>query len=359
MTVKNKVFIIAEIGVNHNGSVQLACELIDAATKAGADAVKFQAFRAQELTVPSAPKAAYQKITTGNDESQMGMLQRLQLKESDFSLIARHCQEKHIEFLCSPFDLDSLTMLLKLGIRRIKLGSGEITNAPLLLEIGRSKLPVLLSTGMSFMGEVEEALGVLAYGATYSNYPTRKKFLEAFLSDEGQKYIKAKVILLHCTTEYPAPFEEVNLSAMDTMQKAFLTEVGFSDHTTGIAASLAAAARGACCIEKHFTLDRDLPGPDHQASLMPMEFAKMVEGVRAIETALGTGIKVPSPAEQQNRLLARRCIVASRNIRKGESFSLENITCKRPGTGLSPMEYWSVLGRLAHRDYEIDEEIEG
>jgi N-acetylneuraminate synthase len=355
--VVKKIFIIAEVGVNHNGSLDRALQLVDAAADAGADAVKFQTFKAENLVSQSAPKARYQMLTTEAQESQFAMLKKLELDENAHTTLIRHCKERGIAFLSTPFDLDSLAMLTqRFGISLLKLSSGDITNAPLLVQSARSGKPIILSTGMSSLGEIERALGVLAFGYINGNAtPSLAAFEHAYRSDEGRRVLQEKVTLLHCTTEYPAPFDEVNLNAMATMRTAFGVEVGYSDHTVGIAIPVAAAALGACVIEKHFTLDRTLPGPDHKASLEPRELMQMVRAVREVELALGSSIKLPTASELQNRIIARKSIVASRPIHKGELFSLENITCKRPGGGVDPIEYWNWLGQVALRDYAEDE----
>jgi len=306
------VYIIAEAGVNHNGSLDMALQLVDAAASTGADAVKFQTFRADRLVKRDAPKAEYQKQTTGTDESQYEMLQRLELpREAHFALLDR-CAARGIDFLSTPFDEESLDFLAdELGLKTIKLGSGEVTNGPLLLRAARKGVSVILSTGMSTLGEVETALSCLAFGYTkVDESPSLEAFLATYASDEGREALSRRVTLLHCTTEYPAPFEDVNLRSMLTMERAFALPVGYSDHTEGIAVSVAAVALGASVIEKHFTLDRALPGPDHRASLEPGKLAEMVRSVRQVESALGSGLKAPSPSERMNRKIVRKSLVA-------------------------------------------------
>ncbi|HEY9070162.1 MAG TPA: N-acetylneuraminate synthase [Candidatus Ozemobacteraceae bacterium] len=350
--------IIAEAGVNHNGSPDLALELVEIAARAGADIVKFQTFRAERVISRFAPKAEYQTKTTDARESQLEMVRKLEIDEETHQRLITRCRELGIEFLSTPFDRESVDLLVRLGVKRLKVPSGEITNGPLLLHIARTGLPVILSTGMSTMQEVEEALGVLAFGyAGRRETPSRALFRDAFGTGAGQAHLQAKVTLLHCTTEYPAPFDDVNLCAMDTLRDAFGLPVGLSDHTTGIAVPLAAVARGASVIEKHFTLDKTLPGPDHKASLEPQELTAMVAGIRQIERALGTGLKQPAPSERKNLGIARKSLVAAIPIKAGEPFTPENLTAKRPGTGISPMDYWSCLGHKAHHDYEVDEPI--
>ena len=332
--MKKRILIIAEAGVNHNGSLDLACKLVDKAWEAGADVVKFQTAKVENLVSVHAEKAEYQKIFTGTGESQLEMLKKLLLSYEDFVLLKKYCDRKGIQFLSTPFDLDSIHFLEKLGCSFWKVPSGEITNYPYLLEIAGTGKPVIMSTGMASMKEVEEAVALLRHG--------------------GCSDLK----LLHCTTEYPAPYKDVNLKAMLVLKERFGVEVGYSDHTPGIEIPVAAAALGACVIEKHFTLDRNMEGPDHKASLEPGELAAMVQAVRNVETAMGNGEKAPSQAEVQNITAARKSIVAKRNIRQGEIFTTENITTKRPGNGITPMLWKQVLGTPAVRDFEEDELIE-
>ncbi|ALG67633.1 N-acetylneuraminate synthase [Beggiatoa leptomitoformis] len=353
-------YIIAEAGVNHNGSLEMALRLIDVAVDAGADAVKFQTFKAEKIVTQSAPKAEYQQQTTDANESQFAMIKKLELSEADHLQLLQYCQKVGIAFLSTPFDEDSIDFLVnQLGLSSLKMASGEITNAPLLLKAARTQCPVILSTGMSTLGDVETALSVLAFGYTQPMgiEPNLTRFMQAYHSPTGQAVLQEKVILLHCTTEYPAPVDQVNLYAMDTLQAAFGLPVGLSDHTEGIVIPLAAVARGACVIEKHFTLDRQLPGPDHRASLEPAELKAMVQGIRQIEQAFGHSIKKPSVSEQANREIARKSLTATRNIKQGEAFTTENLTIKRPGTGISPLFYWNWLHKTAERDYVADELI--
>ena len=352
----NRVFIIAEAGVNHNGSLDLAKKLVKAAAAAGADAVKFQTFKAENLASTRAGKAEYQKRTTDGAESQVDMLRKLELNEAAHLELMDKCRKRNIEFLSTPFDLESLELLVRLGVNRLKVPSGEITNGPLLLACARSGLPLILSTGMADLDDVRAALGVLALGLT-GGEPGPGAFEAALASEAGKKALAEKVILLHCTTEYPAPLEDVNLRAMATMAEAFGLPVGYSDHTEGVSVPTAAAALGACCVEKHFTLDRTLPGPDHKASLEPEDLARMVRSIRAVEKALGSAEKSPAPSERKNMPIARKSLVAARPIAKGEPFTPENLTAKRPGTGVSPLRYWEYLGRVADRDYAADEVI--
>lgn len=352
--------IIAEAGVNHNGSIDMAMSLVDAAAAAGADIVKFQTFKAEAVVSRFAPKAEYQVDTTGSDESQLDMVRRLELSPEDHWRLMRHCESRCIGFLSTPFDTASARFLVKeLGLGQLKIPSGEITNAPLLLDMARMNRPVILSTGMSTLGEIEEALGVLAFGyMNTSMQPSREAFRQAYVSDDGQMALCGQIILLHCTTEYPAPYPEANLAAMDTLRHAFGLPVGFSDHTEGIAIPIAAVARGAVVVEKHFSLDRTLPGPDHRASLEPAELAAMVSSIRQVEAAIGDGIKRPSASELKNAPIARRRLVAARQIKEGEILSEGNLASKRPGNGISPMEFWTWRGRQASRDFAEDEPIE-
>jgi len=328
--------IIAEAGVNHNGNLLLAKQLVDAAADAGADVVKFQTFQAVHLATSQAERASYQKKAMGDDLSQLQMLQRLELKTEYYDELIDYCQQKQIEFLSTPFDLNSIELLQALNLQRWKIPSGEITNLPYLRKIGSLNMPVIVSTGMSTLSDIEAAL----------------------LALEMSGLSRDQITLLHCTTEYPAPPYEVNLRAMQTMSQAFGVDVGYSDHTEGVAVPIAAAAMGAKVIEKHITLDKTLPGPDHQASLEPDEFSCMVNGIRTIEQALGSGIKTPTASEISNLPVVRKSIVASRPIRAGELFTGDNLTTKRPGTGISPMHWDDWIGRHASRDFSPDELIQ-
>lgn len=354
------VFIIAEAGVNHNGSLDLAFQLIDAASNAGADAVKFQTFNAALLASKVAGKAAYQIRNSQGVESQYEMLKKLELDEKSHEILIRHSKKRKIEFLSTPFDSVSLDLLAsKFDLSLIKVSSGDITNAPFLLDIARSGKPVILSTGMSTLGEIEQALGVLAFGYTAmpEQSPSIKAFEEAYCSTCGRQALSSYVTLLHCTSEYPAPVADVNLRAMETMSKAFSLPIGYSDHTDGIAVSIAAVALGATVIEKHFTLDRTLPGPDHKASLEPSELRAMVQSIRNVELALGSYVKHPSPIELENRRVGRKSLVASDWIMKGQQFTGKLISVKRPGTGVSPMHYWEWLEKTADRDFMPDDVV--
>lgn len=330
------VLVIAEAGVNHNGSLELAKSLVDAAAEAGADFVKFQTFKAKSLVTSSAPKADYQVKNAGADESQFEMIRRLELSEQMHEELWDYCEEKNIGFLSTGFDTSSIDYLKSLGIDLFKVPSGELTNLPFLRHIGALNRNVILSTGMACLGEIEQAIDAVEKAGTPRN----------------------KITVLHCTTEYPTPMEDVNLRAMQNIGAALGVRIGYSDHTPGIEVPIAAVALGATVIEKHFTLDRTLPGPDHLASLEPDELRAMVAGIRNIEVALGDGIKKPSASELKNKPIARKSLVAAKNIEAGELFSPDNLTAKRPGTGLSPMNWDEVIGRPAPRGFSEDELIE-
>lgn len=330
------VRIIAEAGVNHNGSLNTALQLVDAAAEAGADFVKFQTFKAENLVTREASKAEYQKKNTdGGDDSQLFMLKKLELSEDDHNAIIERCKERNIKFLSTAFDLESIDFLHSLGLDIWKIPSGEITNYPFLRKIAGFNEEVIMSTGMCDADDVRAALNALA--------------------EHGQDL--NKVTLLHCTTQYPTPMEDVNLRAMITLRK-FAEHVGYSDHTPGIEIPVAAVALGASVIEKHFTLSREMAGPDHKASLEPSELKDMVRAIRNVEKALGDGVKQVAESEKANRSVARKSIVASRKIRKGETFNEDNIAAKRPGNGISPMLWNEICGKTAIRDFEKDEQIE-
>jgi N,N'-diacetyllegionaminate synthase len=334
--MKKSILIIAEAGVNHNGDIVLAKQLVDVAADAGADIVKFQTFNADRLSTQQAKKADYQSLTTGTQESQHQMLSRLELTESMHYEIVEHCTKRSIEFLSTGFDIESIDFLVSLDIKLFKIPSGEITNLPYLRHIGQFGMPIIISTGMATMHDIDAAIGALEKAGTS----------------------RSLITILHCTTEYPAPMNEVNLRAMQTIHKDFDVEVGYSDHTAGIEVSIAAAALGATVIEKHFTLDKNFTGPDHKASLEPNELKAMVSAIRNIEISLGDGIKRLTSSEIVNKSVVRKSLVASKIIKAGELFSFENITSKRPGTGISPMSWDDVIGMKAVRDFMIDELIE-
>lgn len=336
----NSVIIIAEAGVNHNGSFARAKEMIDVANRCGVNFIKFQTFKASKIANRFAAQADYQKKNLGtsvdDSGSQLDMLKKLELSYSDFSSLNDYCKHTGIKFLSTPFDMDSIDFLSSIGMEYMKIPSGEITNLPYLRKIARLGMPVILSTGMCSMNEIEDAMNVLYKGG---------------LKTED-------ITLLHCNTEYPTPYCDVNLAAMDTLRKAFGTKVGYSDHTQGIEVAIAAVAMGASVIEKHFTLDKTLPGPDHVASLNPIELKAMVDSIRHIEEAIGNAEKKATPSEIKNIEVARKSIVAARAISKGEIFSEDNLTVKRPGSGISPMMWDEVIGKKATRSYNEDELIE-
>ncbi len=345
--------IIAEAGVNHNGSLETAFRLVDAAKEAGADVVKFQTFKTENLVTKSAHRANYQDRNLKNTGSQFEMLKKLELTHEDHFKLFQHCKKQGIAFLSTPFDSDSLNFLVSEHlIDHIKIPSGEITNLPFLLEMARKGMPIILSTGMATLTDIEKALATLSFGLLHPNSPpSLNAFWKTYWSQEARETLKEKVIILHCTTEYPALANTINLRAMNTLGSAFSLPVGFSDHSQGIHIPIAAAALGAVVIEKHFTLDKSLPGPDHAASLEPADLKKMIQAIREVQLALGDGCKVPAPAEIENRKVARKVLIASRNISKGEIFSNKNVQIKRSGAGLSPEHYWSILGQSASQDF--------
>lgn len=332
--MNGNVLIIAEAGVNHNGSIELAYQLVDKAKEVGADIVKFQTAKSENVISRFAPKADYQKKTTGADGNQLDMVKKLVLPYDDFSKIKEYCNKIGIEFLSTPFDLESIDFLKELECRFWKIPSGEITNYPYLIKIAQTGMPIIMSTGMASLGEIRETVGLLRENGC------------------------GELFLLQCTTEYPAPLEDVNLRAMDTLRREFGCEVGYSDHTPGIEIPVAAVAMGAVIIEKHLTLDRDMEGPDHKASLEPDEFAHMVTAIRNVEKAMGSGEKRPAISELKNIDIARKSIVAAIDIDKGEVLTEDNITTKRPGNGISPMRWNDVIGTRAIRKFSADELIE-
>ena len=327
-----KTFIIAEAGVNHNGSIELAKRLVDVAIDAGCDAVKFQTFKAENVVTKGAEKAKYQKVTANADESQLDMIKKLELSYGDFNHLKRYCDENHIMFMSSPFDVDSVDFLADLGLSVFKIPSGEITNLPYLRRINLYKRKVILSTGMSTLDEIKVALEILR---------------------------NCEIAVLHCTTEYPCPYDEINLQVLQTLKQELQVEVGYSDHSKGIEIPIAAVACGATIIEKHFTLDKSMKGPDHKASLEPSELRQMVSAIRNVEAAIsGDGIKRPSQSEIKNINIVRKSIVSKCTIHRGEVFTNDNITTKRPATGLSPMLWDSIIGKRATRDYSEDDMID-
>jgi N,N'-diacetyllegionaminate synthase len=330
----SSVCIIAEAGVNHNGDSEIAKKLIEAAAKAGADIVKFQTFNSESLASRHAGKAKYQQKSSGAEESQIEMLKKLELSPATYDELIKKCNEENIKFLSTPFDLESIEVLKNFNLDFWKIPSGEITNLPYLVKIAKTGKPVILSSGMSELEEIKSAVDIL------------------------KKNGAGEITVLHCNTEYPTPFEDVNLNAMVSIKDALNVPVGYSDHTAGIEIPIAAVAMGACVIEKHFTLDKNMEGPDHKASLEPHELAEMVKAIRNIEKAKGNGIKTPSQSEKKNINIVRKSIVAKCEIKKGEPFTEDNITTKRPGSGISPMRWFDVLGKTAPRDFSYDELIE-
>ena len=329
-----KTLIIAEAGVNHNGNFEIAKQLVDKAVEAGADIVKFQTCKAENVISRYADKAEYQKVTTGESDSQLEMVRKLMLTYEEYGKLKEYCDEKGITFLSTAFDLPSVDYLHSIGMKLWKIPSGEITNLPLLIKIASLHEPIIMSTGMSELNEVAEAVKTLIlYGAN-------------------------DITLLHCTTEYPAPYEDVNLKAMETMRDAFDLPIGYSDHTKGLEIPVAAVARGACVIEKHFTLDRNMEGPDHKASIEPDELKQMVSMIRHVEVAIGDGVKKVSASEAKNQDIARKSIIAKATIKTGETFTEDNTTTKRPGNGINPMRWFDLLGKKAKHDYEEDYLIE-
>ena len=329
-----KTLIIAEAGVNHNGDFSLAKKLVDEAYLAGADIVKFQTCKAENVISRYADKAEYQKVTTGTNDSQLDMVRKLMLSFDEYRQLKEYCDEKGITFLSTAFDLESVDYLHSIGMKLWKIPSGEVTNLPLLIKIAKLHEPIIMSTGMCELSEVEDAIKVL--------------------KENGA----GEITLLHCTTEYPAPYEDVNLKAMETMRNAFNCSVGYSDHTKGIEVPIAAVALGASVIEKHFTLDRNMEGPDHKASIEPNELKQMISAIRNIEQTIGDGNKVISSSEKKNQDIARKSIIAKANIKKGDVFSEDNITTKRPGSGINPMKWFELIGKTAKHDYQEDYLIE-
>ncbi|EAK0771170.1 N-acetylneuraminate synthase [Campylobacter lari] len=331
-----KTIIIAEAGVNHNGDINLAKKLIEVASDAGADYVKFQTFIASNCVSKIAKKAKYQLQNTLADENQLDMIKKLELSKQDHEILINHCKKHSIKFLSTAFDLESIEFLSSLNLDFFKIPSGEITNFPYLKKIASYDKKIILSTGMATLDEIEKALDILVQNGTQRD----------------------KIIILHCNTEYPTPFEDVNLKAMQILKEAFNLPIGYSDHTLGINISIAAVAMGACVIEKHFTLDKNMQGPDHKASLEPEELKAMIKSIRELEQAFGDGIKIPSKSESKNKIIARKSLIAKKNIKKGEKFNEENLTTKRPGNGICAMKYEEYLGKIAKKNYMEDELID-
>jgi N-acetylneuraminate synthase len=353
-----KTLIIAEAGVNHNGSIDVACALIDAAADAGADVVKFQSFSADALATSEAKRAEYQIVNMGEGGSQQEMLRALELSPSDHAILHQHCLERGVAFLSTAFDFASLDIILEFDPAWIKIPSGDVVFGAMLLRAARTGKHIILSTGMATLSEIEDALAVIAFGLTRNSEPTSlAEAQKLLLTRDAQRALSENVTILHCVSMYPCPPNAVNLAAMDSIRDRFGLPVGYSDHSLGIAIPVAAVARGATIIEKHLTLDRQMPGPDHAASLQPTEFADMVLGIREVEQAIGNGLKQPTHDEMQTRLVARRSLVAARAVAKGETMRLADLEAKRPGTGLSPMKLWDMVGSVADQDYAVDELI--
>lgn len=355
------VQIIAEAGVNHNGFEKIAFDLIDVAKEANADIVKFQTFKSELLATYSAERARYQIENTRTAVSQREMLAGLELSYDSFRNLSRYCESQEIEFLSTAFDTESLKFLTgELGQKRLKIPSGELSNAPFVLEHAQTGYDLIVSTGMASLSEIEEAMSVIAFGliAEATSRPSREGFAEAYSSPEGLAALREKVTILHCTTEYPAPIEEINLTAMTNLGKMFGLRCGYSDHSQGITIPIAAVAMGAQIIEKHFTLDRCMDGPDHRASLEPPELAEMVRAVRDVEAALGDGVKRPMPSEVKNKSVARKSLVSARAIKAGELITANDLVIIRPGGGSSPIRFWELIGSRASRDYSEHESFD-
>ena len=354
-----KIFVIAEAGVNHNGSPDLACKLVEIASQAGANAVKFQLFNAKEIVTREAERAEYQKKNSGDSSSQLEMLKNLELPKEVHTELKALSKKLGIEYMCTAFDSQSLDFLAdELDVNTLKVASGEITNAPFLLETAKKNKRIILSTGMSNNSEIKMALSILAFGLLDGEAPSVEAFKEAYNSKEGRSILKERVTILHCTSEYPAPNDQVNLAVIPMLQKEFDISVGYSDHTEGVLVAPLAAAIGARVIEKHFTLDRNMEGPDHSASIEPQDLKQMMKELRRLEEILGSPIKKETQAEKKNKEVVRKSLVAKKKILKGEKFTSENITTKRPGLGKDPIGYWDMLGKTSTKDYNADDLLE-
>ena len=353
-------YVIAEAGVNHNGDLDTARQLVDVAAKAGADAVKFQTFNAKALASENAPSAAYQKTTMGDDVSQFEMLRKLELSRDSHFRLKDQCEGLYIDFLSSPFDLESLDFLVSnMDMKTIKIPSGELTNGPLIHAAAKADVTLIMSTGMSTLDEIDQALALVVFATTHpDDSPSLEKLDQIRQETPTYDALKNKISLLHCTSDYPAPINDVNLTAIPTMADRFSLKVGYSDHSEGIVVAVAAVALGAHIIEKHFTLDRDWPGPDHKASLDPAQLGNMINDIRLIEKARGDGVKVVRPSERGTMEVARKGLVANRPICQGDIFTEQNLSALRPGNGLSPMLFWDMIGQSASRDYAAGERIE-
>lgn len=358
--MSNQTYIIAEAGVNHNGSLEMAKQLVNVAKQAGANAVKFQTFKAENLVTRSAQQANYQVTNLGEATSQFKMLKKLELTYEEFVELKIYCDDHQIEFLSTPFDMESVDFLLnEIGMKTFKIPSGELTNSPFIHYIATKKKPMILSTGMATMDDIHDALSFIAYGLAYPEKLVDLAQVRTFYQTrEAKSLLDEYVTVLHCTTEYPAPPETINLKAMQKMKQELRLPIGFSDHSEGIAVTLAAVTLGAVVIEKHFTLNRNLPGPDHLASLEPTELKEMVVGIRTIGQSLGTGNKIPTKIELENRQAARKSIVAKEEIAIGEIFTEGHLAIKRPGNGMPPTSYWSLIGKATKRSYRVDDLID-
>lgn len=351
--------IIAEAGVNHNGDLRLALKMVDVAANAGADVIKFQTFKTEKLVTRSAERAKYQENGIG-EGSQFSMLKKLELTQSDFKCVAERCEQKNIQFMSTAFDSDSLNFLVHdLGVRTLKIPSGDVTNGPLLLQHASTHCDVILSTGMCSLADIEDALAVISFGYLYphQNPTSLDECRRAYFSDAARALLNKKVQILHCTSEYPTAYKDVNLRFMKTLENTFGLSVGISDHSPGILVPIAATALGAQVVEKHFTLDKGFEGPDHKASLDPFQLEAMVKAVKDTKDSLGASAKTITKTEFENRLVSRKSLVAAESIKKGEKYTTENLAIKRPGSGLSPMHFWTLLGRDAKNSYESDELI--
>ena len=359
MPPKQKVTIIAECGVNHNGDINLAKKMIDIACEAGADYVKFQTFKVDALVKKNTPMAAYQQKNLNLEKSQYDMLKSYELKESDFKLLYDYAQQtQKIQFLSTPFDLESLHLLKSLGLKKVKISSGDLTNGPLLLEAAKADLSVILSTGMSSIDDIRTALSILKWGyEKKAEDPPSLKDIHDYSSNGNFKTLSEKVSLLHCLSDYPAPPQFINLRAMKNLETEFSIPIGYSDHSLGTHISVAAVALGAVIIEKHFTLDKKLPGPDHKASLAPDELKKMVFEIRDIEEALGDGIKIPRGNEIETAKIVRKSLYAKEAIKKGEIITENKIECLRPESDTSPLKFWDIKGRIALKDYKVGDSL--
>ncbi|PPR78476.1 MAG: N,N'-diacetyllegionaminic acid synthase [Alphaproteobacteria bacterium MarineAlpha2_Bin1] len=360
MVTDNKIIFIAEAGVNHNGDIDNAFQLIDVAANAGADIIKFQYYKTEKLLKKDTPKAEYQKRNTSISETQFEMLKKFELANSDIKKLIERCDDKGIEFLATPFDEESLNELISYGIKRIKIPSGEITNGPLLLKSARSNLPLILSTGMSNIKEIEDALGLIVFGYLEKNkeIDSHSEIKKHLYTENFYSTLNNFVTVLHCTSQYPAPLNSINLNTMREISKKFNVPIGYSDHSEGSVVAIASAALGAKVIEKHFTLNKNLPGPDHKASIEPKELSCLIKSIRDVELVMGSYKKKALEIEVGNRSIARKSLTARKEIKKGTEFSRDNLIALRPGNGVSPMKIWDFIGKKSNKSYKIGELIE-